>query len=136
MQGDAALALVAELHTRQRVMYAGGALEPVLELLAPEIVWHVPGRSPIAGEHRGHEGVAAYFERRRRLAQMTMTIQPGAAVAADGVVAQLVLGVATVRGERLSWQTAGVYRVEGGKVAEVWLVPADLAAFERIWAAR
>lgn len=44
--------LVAELHRRQGEMYAGGPVEPVLELLAEDVVWHVPGASPIAGDHR------------------------------------------------------------------------------------
>ena len=34
--------------SRQRAMYAGGPAEPVRELLAADVVWHVPGpaRSP------------------------------------------------------------------------------------------
>ena len=45
--------LVAELHRRQGEMYAGGPVDAVVELLAEDIVWHVPGGSPIAGDHRG-----------------------------------------------------------------------------------
>lgn len=72
--------LVEELHRRQGEMYAGGPVEPVLELLAPEVVWHVPGSSPIAGDHRGHAEVLAYFEKRRRLANATMRMHPGVSV--------------------------------------------------------
>lgn len=42
-------------------MYAGGPVEPVAELLAEDIVWRVPGKSPIAGEHRGVAAVLEYF---------------------------------------------------------------------------
>ncbi|HEX6687267.1 MAG TPA: hypothetical protein VF085_01225 [Solirubrobacterales bacterium] len=28
-------------------MYAGGPVDPVRELLAEDVVWHVPGASPI-----------------------------------------------------------------------------------------
>ena len=75
--------LVAELHRRQREMYAGGPVEPVAELLAPDIVWHVPGRSPIAGDHRGRDAVLAYFRRRRELASSTFVMHPKG-VLADG----------------------------------------------------
>jgi hypothetical protein len=91
--------LVAELHRRQGEMYAGGSVDAVAELLAEDIVWHVPGTSPIA----------------------------------DGeAVVQLVDGSAELDGETAEWRTAGVYRVDT-RVREVWLVPLDLALFDRIW---
>jgi hypothetical protein len=127
------LALVAELHRRQAEMYAGGAVEPVLELLAPDVVWHVPGGSPIAGNHTGHVEVARYFELRRGLVDATMTMSPGEAVCSGGSVAQFVEGEADAAGEPVRWQTVGAYRTEDGLVREVWLVPLDLALFDRIW---
>jgi len=66
--------LVAELHRRQREMYKGGSIEKVTELLADDIVWHVPGSSLIAGDHKGKAEVIAYFEHRRHLADATMTM--------------------------------------------------------------
>lgn len=114
-------------------MYAGGPAGPVVELLAEDVVWHVPGESPIAGDHRGRGEVLDYFEKRRRLASSTMRMAPGAAVSEGPAVAQFVEGRATVDGELLVWQTIGVYRVEAGRIREVWLVPLDLDQFDRIW---
>ncbi|GAB1643580.1 nuclear transport factor 2 family protein [Krasilnikovia sp. MM14-A1259] len=31
------------------------------EILAPDVVWHVPGRHPLAGTHHGPEQVVAFF---------------------------------------------------------------------------
>lgn len=42
-------AVVDEFLARQREMYAGGDVAAVAELLAEDVVWHVPGTSPIAG---------------------------------------------------------------------------------------
>jgi ketosteroid isomerase-like protein len=114
-------------------MYAGGPLEPVAELLAEDIVWHVPGTSPIAGDHAGREAVLAYFERRRRLADETFVMHPKGVLEDGDAVVQLVDGEAVIRGERRTWSTAGVYRIRDGLIAEVWLVPLDLAAFDAIW---
>jgi uncharacterized protein len=125
--------LVAELHRRQGAMYAGGPVEEVASLLAEDIVWHVPGTSPIAGDHRGREAVLAYFERRRALADQTFVMHPKGALSDGDAVVQLVDGEATIGGERRTWSTAGVYRVRDGLVAEVWLVPLDLAEFDAIW---
>jgi ketosteroid isomerase-like protein len=130
---DQNLELVAELHRRQGEMYAGGPIEPVLELLSADVVWHVPGASPIAGDHTGREGVARYFERRRELVDSTMLMSPGRVICSGDSVAQFVEGEATAGGEQVTWRTVGAYRIGDGLVREVWLVPLDMALFERIW---
>src|SRR5215203_2750862 len=132
------LELVTELHRRQAEMYAGGPVEPVLDLLAEDIVWHVPGGSPLAGDHRGQREVVEYFERRRDLAGATMQMRPGRATVEGDAVAQFVEGVAFLGGERVSWQTIGVYRLDAGhsELREVWLVPLDSALFDLIWSLR
>lgn len=116
-------------------MYAGGSVDSVVELLAGDIVWHVPGRSPIAGDHRGIEEVIAYFERRRKFANTTMQMRPGKAIVTGDAVAQFVEGSATLDGQRVSWQTFGIYRVDAEHrwIREVWLVPLDSDLFDRIW---
>ena len=46
---------------------------------------------------------------------------------------ELADGEAQLDGERLSWRTAGVYRIADGVVAEAWLVPLEPASFEEVW---
>jgi uncharacterized protein len=130
--------LVAELHRRQGEMYAGGPVEPVAELLAADVVWHVPGTSPIAGDHRGVAQVLAYFEHRRRLAEASMRMHPGELICEGDSVAQFVTGSAVIDGKQVSWRTIGAYRLDLGRrlVQEVWLVPLDSALFDRIWSSR
>jgi hypothetical protein len=129
------LGLVAELHRRQGEMHAGGSVDSVVELLAGDIVWHVPGRSPIAGDHRGVAEVIAYLERRRELANATMQMHPGEAIVTGDAVAQFVEGSATLDGKRVSWQTFGISRAdtEHRWIREVWLVPLDSDLFDRVW---
>lgn len=80
-------------------MYAGGSLDRVTELLTDDIVWHVPGSSPIAGDHRRHGGVVEYFQTRRRLASNSMKLHPGDTLADDDCVVQRVDGTAVIDGE-------------------------------------
>ncbi|MEA2168025.1 MAG: hypothetical protein QOF76_1325 [Solirubrobacteraceae bacterium] len=125
--------VVRDFLARQRAMYLGGRLESVTDLLAPDVVWHVPGTSPIAGDHAGREAVLAYFRRRRELCGATLTITERGHVTYDDTYLALADGWATLGGAQRSWRTAGVYRVAEGRVAEAWLVPADLAAFDAAW---
>jgi uncharacterized protein len=130
-----AVELVAELHRRQGEMYAGGSVDAVAKLLAADIIWHVPGKSPIAGDHRGVTQVIEYFERRRGLASATMSMRPGEVIFEGDAVAQFVEGSAVLDGQSVSWKTIGIYRidVEHRQIREVWLVPLDSELFDRIW---
>jgi len=56
----------------------------------------------------------------------------GLSVIGDRVV-QLAGGRAVRDGRELDWETVGVFRVEGDRIAECWLVPFDLYAFDEIW---
>jgi YbgC/YbaW family acyl-CoA thioester hydrolase len=130
-----ARAIVEEFLSRQRAMYAGGELGPVQELLAEDVVWHVPGTSPIAGDYRSREAVTGYFRRRRELAGGAMQIAGGGEAHHEEALVQLADGRASLGGEDVVWRTAGVYRVADGQIAEAWLVPLDQERFDRVWAA-
>ena len=122
-----------EFARRQSAMYRGGDAGAVRELLAPDVVWHVPGVSAIAGDHRGRDAVMDYFERRRAIAGGAMAIVAGERLVSGDVVIQLADGEVERDGERLRWRTAGVYRLDGERVAEAWLIPLELAEFEAVW---
>ena len=128
-------AIVDEFLARQGDMYAGGALAPVAELLAGDVVWHVPGTSPIAGDYRGREAVTGYFRVRRELAGGAIAIVRGGEAHHEEALVQLADGRASLGGREVEWRTTGVYRVADGKIAEAWLVPLDQEHFDRVWAA-
>ena len=116
-------------------MYKRQDLPPVEELLAENVVWHVPGTSPIAGDYRGREAVSGYFRLRRELAGGAIRIAEGGEAHHDEAVVQLADGRAPLGGREVVWRTAGVYRVVNGRIAEAWLVPLDQEHFDRVWAA-
>jgi acyl-CoA thioesterase FadM/ketosteroid isomerase-like protein len=130
-----AKAVVEKFLTRQRQMYAGGHLEAVQELLAEDIVWHVPGTSPIAGDYRGREAVTGYFRLRRELAGGAIQIAKRGEAHHDEALVQLADGRAPLGGREVVWRTVGVYRVADGRIAEAWLVPLDQEHFDRVWGA-
>jgi ketosteroid isomerase-like protein len=126
--------LIRDFHDRQNRFYAGGEQAPAGALLAEGVVWHVPGRSAIAGDYRGREEVLRYFATRRELSGGTFRIAVRAALADDrrGVI----LAGCRVRrdGETREWDTVAVFRVASGKIAECWVLPYDQYRFDEIWA--
>ena len=125
--------VVREFHERQGRFYAGGDAAPLRELLTEDVVWHVPGRSPIAGDHSGIEAVMSYFELRRALARATFRVHVRDVLTSGDLVIQLAGGTATLGGSEMGWETVGVFRVRDGKISEGRLVPFDQYLFDQVW---
>lgn len=131
------LSVVRRFHAVQAELYAGSGSggAGVRDLLAEDVIWHVPGESAIAGEHRGLEAVLAYMDARRRIMDGTFRVTVHGAAVIAGRVVQLAGGTAVRDGRSVAWETVGVFRVAEGRIAECWLVPFDQAAFDAIWSA-
>ena len=126
--------LLEAFYQAQAAFYAGGDDTTVLRgLLADDIVWHVPGRSPIASHYHGHQEVQGYFAARRAHAKATFRVRPRAILADDEQAVQLADGQLERDGQLRTWQTVGVFRIADGKIAECWLVPFDQYLFDELW---
>jgi ketosteroid isomerase-like protein len=126
--------LVEAFYVAQRRFYAGeDNAEELRQFLADDIAWHVPGRSPIAGDHRGQDDVLSYFADRRERAAATFRVQPHGMLADDERVVHFAGGRAQRGGRTWEWETIGVFRIEAGKIAECWLLPFDQYAFDEVW---
>lgn len=113
--------------------YAGGDIEAVRTMLVDDIVWHVPGRSAIAGDHVGKSHVLDYFQRRRQLGRGAFQVIVQDVLANDERAVLLAGGQAERGGRRIQWETVGIFGIEGGKIGECWLLPFDQYAFDEIW---
>ncbi|MGA8339675.1 MAG: RNA 2',3'-cyclic phosphodiesterase [Solirubrobacteraceae bacterium] len=128
------VAVVRRFYDAQARVYAGSApADSLLGVLDEGVVWHVPGASAIAGEHRGIEAVLEYFDTRRRMTDSTFRVTVHGAAVIAGRVVQLAGGHGLRDGREVTWETVGVFRVVDGRIAECWLVPFDQAVFDQIW---
>jgi ketosteroid isomerase-like protein len=96
--------------------FGQGDIAAVLRMLDPEVVWHVPGRSPLSGDNKGHDDVVGFFGRTMKLSGRTFKIDIDA-VLAEG---ERVVVLCTVSAERHGryWESPEVH---------VWRVADDLA---------
>jgi ketosteroid isomerase-like protein len=126
--------LIEAFSQAQRRYYAGDDDTTTLRgLLSDDIAWHVPGRSAIAGDYRGHDQVLGYFAARRKLARASFRVEPHGLLADEQAVVQFATGRLERDGRVSQWETLGVYRIAQGKIAECWLVPFDQYQFDQIW---
>jgi acyl-CoA thioesterase FadM/ketosteroid isomerase-like protein len=106
-------------------IYAGDDRQSVEDLLADDVVWHVPGSNPIAGDYRGKDAVLGYFRRLRSLTGATVRISEAGQVHHDDALVHLTDCAAQLGGRNVLWRTASAYRIANGRIAEAWLVPLD-----------
>ena len=130
-----AIALLDALQAAQNEFYAGGSDTELRRLLAPDIVWTVPGSSPIAGTYRGIDEVFAYFARRRDLASGTFRMHRRDVLVGEGrSVGALTDGTATLGGREHQWSTVGLYDItHENRIGACWLLPLDQRAFDAVW---
>ena len=135
MDRDQATALLDALHVAQNEFYAGGPDARLRRLIAPDVVWTIPGASPIAGTYHGIDEVFAYFARRRDLASGTFRMQRRDILVGEGRrVCALTDGTATIGSREHRWSTVGLYDVtEENQISACWLLALDQAAFDAIW---
>jgi ketosteroid isomerase-like protein len=128
-------ALLGRLHDAQNHFYGGGDGAGLRDVLAPDVIWTIPGRNAIAGTYRGLDAVLDYFTRRRAIANSTFRLHRRDVLVGMGdTIAALTDGSAIIAGRRRHWSTVGLYDVRDGLVAACWLLPLDAAQFDAIWA--
>lgn len=102
-------------------------------LLSDDVVWHVPGRSAVAGVYRGKIEVMDYIRRRRSLADDTFNITVHDVLANDRHGFVIASGRVVRGGREVEWRAHGLYRFEAGKIAECRVLPEDQDRFDEIW---
>lgn len=102
-------------------------------LLSDDVVWHVPGRSVIAGVYRGKAEVMKYVRRRRELAADTFQVVIHDVLANDQHGFVVASGRLIRGGKTVEWRAHGLYRFDAGKIAECWVLPEDQEQFDEIW---
>lgn len=126
--------VLTRLHDAQRAFYAGDASPAALEeVLAPDVVWTIPGQNAIAGTYVGVEEVIRYMDRRRRIANNTFAMTRRDVMVGDEHVAALTDGSAVLHGRSVEWSTIGLYRLAGDRIAQCRLIPLDPHLFDQIW---
>lgn len=107
------------------------------EILAPDIVWRVPGHHPLAGPKRGVDELIAYFA---QLAVAGFTPKVVTVLADDEHVVDVHRGWGRVGEESVDMLWVLLYRIADGRIAEVDNFAGDQHAadafFTKVWEPR
>jgi uncharacterized protein len=108
-------------------------LETVGAVLHPDIVYTIPGRSPVAAHTRG---IAAHLEALRRTRERsgnTLKLEPRTVVAGGDRVFVFGRISATRNGVHFESDHYVVFRFEHGRIVEGMTLPVDQYAFDAFW---
>lgn len=112
-----------------------GDIQALHELFDENASWHTPGRSPIAGEHRGRAAVFAQFGRYGGETAGTFTAALQQVLAGDdGRVVGLHHNSGLRNGKRLDVDCCIEFEVRDGKIVRGREHFFDLHAWDAFWA--
>lgn len=113
--------------------FARGDLEALREFMVPDVVWHEPGRGPLAGDHKGPEGIFALLGDLRARSGGTFTIEI-VDLLANAERAVAIQEETARRGDRAFDMTSAVeFEIHQGKITEVSVYHSDTYHFDEFW---
>ncbi|MEX0683306.1 MAG: nuclear transport factor 2 family protein [Dehalococcoidia bacterium] len=116
------------------VAQAKGDEGAIRDLLAEDVVWHVPGRSPLSADYRGRDEVLGFLARPRELSGGTVRPQVLDIMATDSHAIALVRVYAEREGKKLDGSLqAWTFRIAEGRIAEFWFLVEDRYAVDAFW---
>ena len=112
---------------------ARGDGKGIAAAIAPDAVWHIPGSSPLAGDHAGLDALFAFWRKVAELSGGGMRLEVRDVLANDERACVWVRGTATRGGQRFEELGVHVFELREGKIAEAWFHYEDQAAYDAFW---
>ena len=129
---SAATAAVAKRY----VEASAKGLPAMLEMFTERVEWHQPGGNRFSGTHVGGAAVGEMFGAQMAATSGTLVIKPTGAPMVNGSLFTLPVHFSAKRdGAEMAMDGVDVFRVEGDRIAEVWLFSADQKAEDAFWGA-
>jgi uncharacterized protein len=113
--------------------FASGDLDTLRGLLDDNVVWHIGGRSLVAGDYKGIDEVFGFFAKIAEISGGTFKVELHDVLANDEHTVALARNSGEREGKRLDDNNVAVYHVTGNKVTEAWFHPGDAYAVDEFW---
>ncbi len=122
---------VAELYGKA---VAAKDFAAVASLFTDGIAWHQPGKNRFSGTHVGGAAVNKMLGGQAEVTKGTLEIKATSAPMVNGDTFTFPVYFSAKRdGAEMSMEGIDVFRVEGDRIAEVWLYSADQRAEDAFW---
>ena len=113
--------------------FTSGDMDRLAELIAQDVLWHVPGKNRISGEYRSRDAIFGCFNKIFELSEGTYAPKLINILANDQHTVAILHATARHAGKTLDQDYAFILRIEDGQVIEVWEAWTEGAAWEEFW---
>ncbi len=106
----------------------------VAGMFADDIVWHQPGNNRLSGTHRGRAAVDEVLGATMAISEGTFELAVTGAPMVNGDLVAIPVHFSAQRdGVKLAQDGVDVVRIEGDRIAEVWLFSSVQEAEDAFW---
>jgi len=105
--------------------FSRGDMAALEDLFDEKVMWHVSGRSQVAGDYEGRDAVFGFFGRLMELTGGSMKLEVHDVFANDAHGVVLTMTSASREGKSLNENAVHVYHLRDGKVTEFWSATTD-----------
>ena len=113
--------------------FNSGDMKTLTELFDESAVWRVPGRSSLAGDHKGREATFAYFGRLGQETGGTFRAELQHLLADEDRVVGIQRNSAERDGKQLDVDVCLAFQLENGRITEGAEHFRDLYAWDEFW---
>ncbi len=115
--------------------FESGDLDLLGTVMAPDVVWHEPGRSNLAGDYKGPEAVLGFLRNLREQSDGTFNIEILEVVSQPERAVVFQRETAKRGGDVLDVIAAVDFEIHHSKITEVTVYQSDTYQFDEFWGA-
>jgi ketosteroid isomerase-like protein len=124
----------AELVRRFYEAQQRGDAAALMDMLADDVAWHVPGRNLLSRDYQGKAEVVGFWARARELSGGTVRTELIEVLGGESYAVAFVRVFAEREGRSLGGQfQAFTYRIVDDQIAEFWFMVEDRYAVDAFW---
>jgi ketosteroid isomerase-like protein len=113
--------------------FSKGDMDAIRATFADDIVAHIAGHSPIAGNYRGSDAVFEFFGKLFELSGGTFAVEVHSVLADDEHAAVLSKQTGQRDGKTLAVDSVELFHFRDGKISEFWSLSPDQDAEDDFW---
>ena len=113
--------------------FTTGDMDRLAELIAKDVVWHVPGTNLISGEYTSREAIFGCFSKIFELSKGTYRAELHDILANDEHCVALLHATARHGEKTLDQNYAFISRIREGQIAELWEAWTEGPAWNEFW---
>lgn len=110
-----------------------GDFKSVFETMSDNIVWHMGGEGPLSGIVKGKEALGECLGEFTKRSNGTFRVITNWAASNDCFVVASVVSLAEKEDEKLNDPGIDLFRIENGKIQEVWTFAEQQEEEDKFW---